>query len=88
MRAPAVALPGWLASQAPLASATAVTHTVSVEARGAIHRTCSLDVNRVIERSSAGPKASANTKHPAAWTASKPIPLPTYTPSWARLWSL
>ena len=43
---------------------------------------------REIDRASAGPKASANTRQPAAWTASKPRPCPTYNPSAPRLWSL
>ena len=71
----------------PLPRGATITATASSGA-AACHVTFRRIVNRLSDLISAGPNASANTRHPAAWTKSKPTPLPTYTPSWARLWSL
>ena len=67
----------------PAAASASASSTGATAPPGATHRTCSRVANREIERSSAGPNASANTRHPAAWMASNPMPLPTYTPSCA-----
>ena len=64
--------------------------TTAIASNGVVdtHVTFNRVLNRVSEWISAGPNASANTKHPAAWTKSKPTPFPTYTLSDPRLWSL
>ena len=54
---------------------TAISPTAS--GAGGNQVTSSRRAKRWIERVSAGPKASANARQPAAWIASKPSPWPT-----------
>ena len=59
--------------------AVPATATTAIASNGVAdtHVTFNRVLNRVNEWIRAGPNASANTKHPPAWTKSKPTPFPT-----------
>ena len=73
-------MPGycWLTSNTPRTAIAMMSPPAPAAALVAGSQlTCNRRAKRWIERVSAGPNASANSRQPPAWIASKPVPLPT-----------